>query len=696
MLVGRMRVRKRPAAMLGSKGIEGARHGFVEIYGNALDEATSGYGDRLDIVYYEDKSVSIRDYGRGVPIGWNSVKNHWNWHIIFNELYGGGKYKDNQEFLKGVKDWSSFDETTCNYLYSVGLNGLGATATQYSSEFFNVESFRLEGKDIIKREMRFEEGFPIIDGKPVDLFTKKYNIKNYVEQRTKMPKGTKTGTKIHWKPDSAVFTEVDMGGDWLSNVCEELSGVTGLSVYFENRVTGEKTVYEGDGLENLLLKKTINQLENADEPDVLSMSTFEHGEMELNGGSFLWICKAKVAIVKTRKKVEPLAYHNSVKMGGAAVKGVELALGRFFKEVGKREKVRVEASDYLEKSGFIVSTYSNYMSVKGQTKDELDDVFIQDTVFNLVYNYFRVEYAKGMPVVKGLVEDVLEEARARIQVKEYAKQVRAVKKVKRAQTPGKFHTCKLYMKKKHGAELWLTEGDSAQTAVDGARDSYFQATLPVKGKSLNVAKASVKRILANEEVKNIFTLLETGMDIGHEDLFDIKKLRFDKVIIATDADVDGYQIRVLLFLLFYRLAPRLITEGHLFLAESPRFELVLKGGKKIYAKDDIERDKLLKEHDCKRINRFKGLGEVDADVLALTTVSPKTRQLIPITCDFESGHEAALIDALFGRDKYDKRKDIIRNALGEVIKKDLDTDKALLDKLSKITTKLDIEMLEEE
>ena len=240
-LIGADRIRTRPASMLGSSSLDGAKHGFTEIYGNSLDEHSAGFGKQLDIKYYKDASVSVRDYGRGVPLGWNNNEKirNWNWHTIYNELYAGGKYETNQEALSKIKDWSNFDATQFSYLYSVGLNGLGAASTQYTSEYFVVKSYR-DGKCTSRS---FERGIPLVNGKPFDMFTAtQEEIESIPEEicDTDEP----NGTFVHWKPDDSVFDGTDMGADWLFETCKDIAGVAGITLVFENECTGEKVTIQ--------------------------------------------------------------------------------------------------------------------------------------------------------------------------------------------------------------------------------------------------------------------------------------------------------------------------------------------------------------------------------------------------------------------------------------------------------------------
>lgn len=667
-LEGATRIRTRPASMLGSNGIAGARHCFTEIVGNALDEVSAGFGDRLEVTYYADDAISVRDYGRGVPIGWNEKQSHWNWHLVFNELYGGSKYDSGQAYLSSIKDWSSFDEKKVNYLYSVGLNGLGAASTQYTSEYFEVRSYR-DGKC---SSMNFREGKPIFNGEMCDFFADKTLLQDIAKYAPNIEDSKEpTGTFIKWKPDPSVFDDIEngIGADWVYNMCRDIAYVAGIDFVFHDEKTGRTEEIKRGDLTDLLVSHYGNKLYKNDGGEHVFFSNhgFSHGVKDATTN---WVCKADVVIALATAKLKNLCYHNSVKMGGGAqYYGILDAVSTFFTMVSREKGVRLEASDYEEALVVAVSTYSNTASFRGQTKDEVDDSFIREIVYNAVYDKLFFEYKRGNADIVDIVDTAVERAEERIAAKEALRIAKEVRKATRTtKTPEKFKTCKAFMKKDYAsAELWIAEGDSAAGAINMARNSDFQAVIPMTGKFLNVLKCSLDKIVKSKVIQNIFNLLGTGMDVGIDDSFNIDNLRFNKIIFATDADEDGFQIRVLLFLLFYRLAPEIISQGHVYIAETPRFAIHLANGKNLYARDDAERDAIKQQYEgsIKSISRFKGLGEVDSPVLRETTVHPDTRNLIPVTIDFDDEVSVDIIDALFGADKYGLRKPILANLLGQ-------------------------------
>lgn len=739
LLVGADRIRRRPASMLGDNGLDGARHGFTEIYGNALDEVSSGFGDKLDVTYYENGAMSLRDYGRGVPLGWNEAKNNYNWHIIYNELYGGGKYDNGQWYLRSLDTWSDWSDSDTqllksiqdnlgvdlsevpadgvernfsditvkhventlylkvnnaswgmasweflnkrlNYLASVGLNGLGAASTQYTSEFFTVKSYR----NGVCTEMSFKKGIPVINGEPLNVFAKNYDMHEFPPKVYDTDEAD--GTFIYWKPDSDVFTSVDIGSDWLFETCRDIAHVAGINLNFEDKTTGKQETIDAGNLDTLVQDKFGKVLkidDTTEEPTIFRTSKFSHGNIRVEGNPYVWVCKADISIGLITAKADNSCYHNSVKMkSGAQYDGIYYALTQFFNDISKSRGVKISNDDFENHFGVCVSSYSNYASFRNQTKDQVQDSFICTLVQDAVYEKLTMEYGRGNKQLMEVVDTVIERANERIALRELAKITKEATKVTKLREPDKFVTCKAYEKKKYDiTELWITEGDSAAGSVKSARDKDFQSIFPIRGKGLNVLKASLDKILANQEIKNLFALLGTGFDLNlkNNNPFDISKLKFDKIIFATDADEDGYQIRVLLYLIFYKLAPQLLIDGHVYIAETPRFEIILTNGETVYALDDNGRDEMLTKYAgrVKKVNRFKGLGEVNADVLRKTTVVPESRNLIQLGCNFQNETERQFIDALFGADKFKQRKAILTSVLGGNVA-DLMNDNALL------------------
>lgn len=661
-LKGAERVRLRPEALLGSKGIDGARHTIYEIVGNASDEKLAGYGDSLDISLYEDGSVSVRDYGRGVPLGWNEKEQNWNYYLIYEELYAGGKYESYQDVLHQITDWSNFKITDVPYLFKVGLNGLGAAATQCTSEYFTVISYR----DGISRRMDYKDGCHILD--------------ELIEEPTTEP----NGTFVHWKPDKRVFSDVEIGSKWLDKLCKSLAYESGYNVNFNNK--GHMKVYEASDIFEEMKKET---------GFVVKGSNFTHTE-DKDGD--VCICFADVALGGPGRGNE--FFHNKVEVkGGVHAEAISAAQYYFLYEYFKSQGLKMQTSDYSGRLSFIVSALSNKVSYRGQTKDSLDDGYVYNCIYDCVMNIFKEEQVKGSVWLTNLIEDVRKNIENRMAVAELSKNLREVEKASRkGKASDKFRTCKTYGNDPTKTEFWIMEGDSAGNSFKYARDAIYQCFLTIRGKSLNVYKAPLEKLIANKEIKDIISVLGCGVDLGIDEYasFDISKLRVGKIILCSDADIDGKHIRMLLFLIMLRLFPQLLYDGYLYVALTPLHVIILKDDTPIYCFSDEEKDKKLEELGgvgaVKAITRFKGLGEVNADQLWNTTVNPETRKLFQIKIDRDDTDIYDVVECLFGKST-DRRKKII---LGSMLGDDYDDIMGSVDEMVNYINSLDLTDLEYE
>lgn len=637
-LEGAQRIRFRPEAMLGSSGIDGARHTVYEIVGNASDEQMSGYGDRLDITYYEDGSISVRDYGRGVPLGWNEKKQEWNYFLIYEEMYAGGKYGDSQEVLRKINkedSWDMFNIKDYPYLITVGLNGLGAAATQCSSEYCTVSSIR----DGVKKTMKYEKGVHILD----ELIIEDTDEEN--------------GTFVHWKPDIEVFTDVNLTSKWVERLCKNLSYTAGFTVTFNNK--GNITVYEKSDIFEQL-KKEVGECSYS--------STFHH---EVDESGDVCICYSDIAVGVGGAGVS--FFHNKVEIsGGVHADSVNSALMDFFSERASERGIRVRSSDFSGKLSVIVSTLSNKVSYRGQTKDSLDNTYVYRGIYLNLKAMLDLEWSKGTSWLLDVVAEVMQNAENRIAVSELAKNIREVEKaVKTTKLSYKFKSCDAYEKKRYDeVEFWIFEGDSACNSGKYARDSRFQCMMPIRGKSLNVFKATVDKIISNKEIRDIAAVLGCGVDMGIEGVesFDRSKLKVGKIIIGADADIDGSHIRMLLFLIFYKLFPELLYEGLVYVADTPKFVINLKNDESIFCLNDAElreKRKEIGEGNIKEITRFKGLGELNADQLWDTTLNPETRNLIQIKIDKNDSGIYDSLEAFFGKNTDRRKRAILGSMMGE-------------------------------
>ena len=648
-LKGAERVRMRPGVMLGSDDLKGAFHAFKEILGNSLDEARAGYGKEVKIIKYKDGSISVQDNGRGVPMAWNEAEQRYNWQLVFDELYAGGKYDDSE------------------YKFSVGLNGLGATATQYTSAYMDVISCR-DGK---RYTMHFEKGIAVGELLTEDL---PVDQKDY------------TGTFIKWLPDPEVFTETNITYKMLVDYCNGQAHINSITIALENEDNPDanKTIV-GQGIKYCLTEKlgdnVIECFDNAGAPANICEI---HGKT-LKGVDYS--AKVEFVIAITEEcTTKQLYFHNTAEVhGGQHDIAFRNVLAEFFKNIGKAAGLTIQPYDYNDYVSVIISTYSNITSFANQTKDSVNNDFIYHLIARALTEKLSELAAKNNPVIKEMLEKVLNRAQARKAAKEAEMLARKVKKSvanKRAE-PEKFVACS--EKDPAKRELYIVEGDSALGSCKDARDSNFQALIPLTGKTLNCLKASIDNILKNKVILDLIQTLGCGLELGSEidtgDYFDMKKLKYNKIIICTDADTDGFQIRTLVYTMIYRLMPKLIEEGKVYIAETPLFELETSVGSK-FAYNVAEKDQLLEE--CQKqgirvhkVNRSKGLGENTPEMMSLTTMAPATRRLTQLKFDPNDALVSDITHMLFGTDPTDERKDFIFNTLGQDISEAKDTIDAI-------------------
>lgn len=663
-LKGADRVRFRPEALLGSKGIDGARHTVYEIIGNATDEHLSGFGNDIEVGYYEDGSVSVRDFGRGVPLGWNEKEQAWNYHLIYEELYAGGKYNDSQEVLWDYENRNAWDEFKLEehpYLITVGLNGLGAAATQCTSEFCTVSSFR----DHVKRTMEYEKGNHVLD--------------ELREENT----DEENGTFVHWKPDSKVFTDVKLGSKWLNKVCESLSYTTNFNVRFNNK--GVVKEYPNSSLEEQMNMAT---------GVCLMGSKFHH---EILDGNKIGVCFVDVAIGSSGRGTE--FFHNKVGInGGVHSEAVSSALALFFEDRSKEKSIRIKNIDYSGKFSFIVSSLSNIVSYRGQTKDSLDDFYVFRAIYSAIKDALDLAWDKGVDWLLDLVEEVVVNAENRLAVAELSKNIREMEKtVKSAKVSQKFKSCEAYDNKEYDkVEFWIFEGNSAGNSGKNARNSEYQCILPVRGKSLNVYKAPVNQIINNAEIKDIAAVLGCGVDMGIDgvETFDINKIKVGKIIIGADADIDGLHIRMLIVLILFKLFPEVLYNGMVYLANTPKFTIIKNNDEHVFCTSDedfLKKREQIGVLNIKDIVRFKGLGEMNADQLWDTTMNPQTRSLTQVKIDRNDENIYDTLEVLFGKSTERRKRAILGDIMGSAFDDSMDNIEEMIEYVNNLDLGSDIE-----
>ena len=631
-LKGAEPIRKRPASMLGSGGLDGAKHTFWEIVGNALDEISSGYGDRIEVKYYpEDGSISVRDFGRGVPLTWSEKEQDWGWSMVYNTLYAGGKMDDPKTVLIGFDDWNNFKFSDYSYLASIGLNGVGAACSQFTSEYFDVVSYR-DGKEY---SMHFEKGYPAWE----ELHVSEQSQPN--------------GTFVKWKPDSEVFTDVNITFAWLKTVCEDMSYVSGVDVILSD---GKKEIlYPASNIKKRLEERTGSY--------VAESSFLHHEDLTDSDNNVVGVLVCEANVVMSEKGAGVRFFNNQVKVvGGVHEDYSRHAIVEFYKAKGKEAGVKLLDGDILGQYSMIITTLANEKSYRGQTKDSIDNEYIGEAIFYAIDRLLNNSWLKEEAWCKKILDHAITAATIREAAKAAEAQIKeANKKINKPTMPSKFVSCEAMLEGRYSeVELFIVEGDSAKGSTLAARDSRFQSILPIRGKSLNTAKASVERTLNNKEAVEIMNVIGAGMTVEEEgySLFNMNNLKVGKVIIMTDADEDGKHIQTLQITFIYKYMRPLLDAGLVYLANPPKYH---SNGVYYYTEDEFQ--KAREEGKVgKNFDRYKGLGQMNAQVLWDTTMNPETRKLTQVKIEEGDFEFESAIEVMSGAD-VSVRKQFVLDAL---------------------------------
>lgn len=629
-LKGADRVRKRPAVIFGSDGVEGCAHSIFEILSNSIDEAREGYGEKILLTRFADGSIQVEDFGRGIPVDYNPKEQRYNWELVFCEMYAGGKYSAGED----------------NYEYSLGLNGLGLCATQYASEWMTADIYR----DGFHYHLDFKQGEP-------------------AGEMIKEPfKGRRTGSIIRWKPDTQVFTDVNVPTEYFTDTMKRQAVVNaGLDLIFVDQTGPEKQTTEfryEKGIEDY-----VNETVGLDyiTPTRYCESTATGRDREDQPD---YRVKMSAAFCFSNKVQMLEYYHNSswLEHGGSPDRAVRTAfvnqIDNFLKTKGlyKKNESKITFADVQDCLVYVSSTFSTRTSYENQTKKAITNKFVAQAMTEFLKHNLEVYFLENPEEAQKICQQVLINKQSR----EHAEKTRqSIKKTMTSQIDianrvQKFVDCRT--KDVSRRELYIVEGDSAMGAVKTSRDSEFQGIMPVRGKILNCLKADYDRIFKSDVITDLIKVLGCGVELGgkaKKDLatFNLENLRWNKVVICTDADVDGFQIRTLILTMIYRLMPTLIEQGFVYIAESPLYEITCKD-KTYFAFDDAEKAVILKKLAGKKVNiqRSKGLGENEADMMWETTMNPASRRLIRITPEDAQAtadmFELLLGDNLSGRKEY--------------------------------------------
>ena len=631
-LKGADRVRKRPAVIFGSDDLTGCEHAVFEILSNAIDEAREGHGDLIIVTRYADKSIEVEDFGRGCPVDWNEKEQRYNWELVFCEMYAGGKYNN----IDGD-----------NYEYSLGLNGLGSCATQYASEYFDARIYR----DGFKYTLHFEKG-------------------NIVGKLNKEPADRKkTGSLFRWKPDLEVFTDINIPADYYLDVLKRQAVVNaGVTFRFRNQV-GSKF----ETTEFCYEKGILDYINELTEGNSFTMPQYWEAERKGRDREDKPEYKVKItaAVCFSRDLSRLEYYHNSswLEHGGAPDKaarnGFVYAIDNYLKQTGKytKNESKITFQDVADCLVLVTNCFSTQTSYENQTKKSINNKFIQEAMTEFFRSRLQVYFIENKAEADKIADQVLINKRSR----ETAERARITVKKKLSGSLDisnrvqKFVDCRSRDAEKR--ELYIVEGDSAMGSVKLSRDAEFQGIMPVRGKILNCLKADYGRIFKSEIITDLLRVMGCGVEVHDKRVkdiaeFDLTNLRWNKIVICTDADYDGYQIRTLILTMLYRLVPTLIREGYVYIAETPLFEINTREHT-WFAYSEAEKADILRTIEGQKctVSRSKGLGENDPEMMALTTMNPATRRLIKVMPE-DAEKTALYFDLLLG-DNLQGRKDYI-------------------------------------
>ena len=632
-LKGAERVRKRPAVIFGSDGIEGCEHSIFEIMSNSIDEAREGYGKKIIITKYLDGSVEVQDYGRGIPVDYNKNEGKFNWELLFCEMYAGGKYDNGGD----------------NYEFSLGLNGLGLCATQYASEYMDAE-IKSGG---YKYTLHFEHG---------------ENVGGLVKEEYK--KRGDTGTRIKWKPDLKVFTDINIPVEYFEKTIKRQAIVNdGIKFVFKNQISSasfdtKEYCYE-NGIQDYV--KDIAGDKAFTTPQYWECERVGKDREDLNE----YKLKIKAALCFSLDTQLKEYYHNSsfLEHGGAPEKAFKSAfvsqINAYLKANNKYNKTdsQINIQDIEECIIFVVSSFSTQTSYENQTKKAITNKFIQEAMTDFFRKQLEVYFIENKMDADKIADQVIINMRSRVKAEKTRKNLKTTLQTKIDMTNRiqKFVDCR--SKDVSEREIFIVEGDSALGACKQARDANFQALMPIRGKILNCLKSDYDKIFKSEIITDLIKVLGCGVEVKSKaakdvSMFDMDSLRWNKIMICTDADYDGFQIRTLVLTMIYRLMPKLIEAGKVYIAETPLYEVTCKD-QTYFAYNESEMDDIKAEIGDNKytVQRSKGLGENEAEMMSLTTMNPETRRLIKVMpSDAEATSQ--MFDLLLG-DNLDGRKEYI-------------------------------------
>lgn len=640
-------IRKKPGVNLGSNDVHGCEHAFFEILSNSLDEYKSGYGDYINVTRKLNGVLEVQDFGRGCPVDFNKIEQVYNWELIFCTLYAGGKCDDDNEI----------------YEDQLGTNGLGTASAQLSSEFFDVEIIR----DGYQYNLHFEKGI---------------NIDGLKKKKLKKDSSIKTGTKQTWKPDLEVFTDIDISIDFFKHICKQQAIINnGVHILFHDEETNfTEDYFYPDGI--LGYVRELNDNTGIIEPVCFNSSG--RGQDTAQRAEYDVKFEMSFCFNNNVNKIE--YYHNSsfLEYGGSPDKALKKAFTEIMdKQIALKGKYnkserKVKFEDIQDSLICICNSFSSSTSYENQTKKSINNKFIQTFMIEKIKENLEIWFLENKIEGDKVIEQIL--ANKRSSESAERQRVTAKKKLMSKMDMNnrvkKLTPCRSTDNTK--TELFIVEGDSAGGSGKQGRNSEFQAIMPIRGKILNCIKSDINKIYKSDIIMDLIRVIGCGIELHgkrSKSTFNLDNLRYDKIIIMTDADIDGDQIKCLVLTMLYKLCPTLITTGHVYIVKTPLFEITIyeKNGdeKTIFTYNDAEQQKMLKKLKNKkiRVQRSKGLGENSPEMMWESTMNPETRHLIRVKEEDAKAMEECF--ELFLGSNIQERKKYIEN-FGYLYINDLD------------------------
>ena len=612
VLEGLEAVRKRPGMYIGSTGSKGLHHLVWEVIDNSIDEFLAGHCDKIEVTIAPNEVVTVRDYGRGIPVDTHSEKSLPAAQLVMTTLHAGGKFDGS------------------GYKVSGGLHGVGVSVVNALSQWLELEIYR----DGYLYRQKYEQGYPVTEFE-------------------KVKKTNQQGTKIKFRPDAEIFDEVDYDFETLKKRLQESAFLNkNLEIDLKDKRNDREVnfCYSG-GLKEFIEHLNENQTPLIDE--------IVYTEKEVDD---TYVEMALQYNKSYNQRIYSFANNINTHDGGYHLTGFKTAITKAFNNYAKENNLlkkkdpKLKGRDLREGLTAIISVKLTDPQFEGQTKTKLGNSEIRTTVERTVYDYLRYYLDANPELAKKVVNKALEAVKARKASKKARKLARRKGALTNSSLPGKLSDCS--SRKPDKSELYLVEGDSAGGSAKQARDREFQAVLPLKGKIMNVERARLNKILKNTEIKSIVTALGAG--IGEE--FDLENLRYHKIIIMTDADVDGAHICTLILTLFYRYMPQLIENNHIYIAQPPLYQVSYGSSKKyIYTNDKLQSYLEDKNRARVSIQRYKGLGEMNPMQLWETTMNPENRKLQKVEIEDEIEADE-VFNQLMGSKASLRREFIMNNA----------------------------------